>query len=95
MTSEGSQNILLTLVLIFLGLTLLLLSGFHAPLVLAALLATLTYPLYRKLTALFRDQKNLAALVTLFLIVVGIILPFIGATTILGTEAFNSFIKTR
>ncbi len=95
MTPQGSERILVVLLIVFLGLTLLLISGFHAPVILGALLATLTFPLYNKLRIFFRDQKNLAALVTIFVIVVGIILPFIGITTLLGSEAFNLFLSTK
>lgn len=71
------------------GLILLLLAGFATPLVLGAILATISYPLYKKIKERLRNRKTLAALLVLLLLILIIILPFFGIVTLLWQETSN------
>jgi predicted PurR-regulated permease PerM len=84
------SNLFLSIIfLVALGFVLLLLSGFATPLVLGALLATITHTFYKKLVKNFRGNKTIAALLVLLIIVLIIIIPFFGILTLLVNEAFD------
>ncbi len=95
MASHNSPTFLLILVLIFLGLSFLLLAGFSAPLILGVLLSTLSYPLFERMTKTLRGQKSLAALLVLLLIVLAIIAPFVGIATLMTNEGLSLFQETK
>lgn len=95
MFAEKANAFLLVILIAFTVLVALLLSGFAAPLIVGAILASLTYRPYQRLQAAFRGQKNLAALVVLLAIILVIIIPFLSLITLLGTEAFTLFSQTR
>src|SRR3989344_3136643 len=83
-TERHARSFLLTLVIIFLALTLLLLLGFAAPLVMGLILSGLSYPLFRILRRDLRSE-NLAAVLTLLVVVIIIVVPLV----ILGIMLFN------
>lgn len=92
---KESKYFLNVLLILFLALFVLILAGFLAPLVLGLLLAGLGFPLYRELLKRFGDKKNLASLLTVLVISLVIILPFVGILSLLAKEAFDIFTTAR
>jgi len=90
-----AQHFLVALVLIFLGLTILLLSGFFTPLALGIILAILGYGWHQKILDKFKGKKNLAALITLLAIMTVIILPTVLFLGVLFNEAVELFITAQ
>jgi len=81
--TKDARYFLIALLLLFLGLTLLLFSGFAGPIILGLVLAGLSYRGYRWLQKKIRSQ-NAAALMTMITVVLVIIIPL----TLLGTALF-------
>jgi predicted PurR-regulated permease PerM len=80
---KDARYFLIALLLLFLGLTLLLFSGFAGPVILGLVLAGLSYKGYLWLLRKIRS-KNVAALITMIAVVLVIIIPL----TFLGTALF-------
>jgi len=95
MPVRESIYFLAVLLIIFFGLVIFLFAGFLAPLVFGVLLAGISYPFYRRLTIWFGDRKNLAALATVSLIAILILLPATGLLTLLTKEALELWGATR
>ncbi|PIT92593.1 MAG: hypothetical protein COU08_01190 [Candidatus Harrisonbacteria bacterium CG10_big_fil_rev_8_21_14_0_10_42_17] len=89
MFTKESNLFLMILLLISLGLIVVLLSGFATPLVLGAILATISYTPYKRLAEKLKGRKSLASLIVVIIIVLIIILPFFGVMTLLANEAFD------
>ena len=92
MTTEQSHYFLIAIILIFVGLISLLLSGFLTPLVLGTILAAISYRWYKKISVKLPEKENLAALLTLLLIVTVVIVPALILIALLAKEAFNVFV---
>lgn len=78
------------LLLLVVGISLLFLMvirPFLLSLLLAAILAGLTYPLYRWIRNRLGDRENLAAVATLLLLVLGVGLPLAGFLALVANEA--------
>ena len=96
MPEAHSNRFLMFLLLVFLALMGLIVSGFAAPIILGTLLGTLSYPLYeRLLRRLGGRSRNTAALIMLLLVIFAIVLPFFGITTLLAKEGQAIFLETR
>jgi len=95
MPIKESKYFLNALLIIFLALFIVIVAGFLAPLVLGLLLAGLGFPLYRELLKKLSQKKNLAALITVLVISLVIILPLVGILSVLAKEAFDLFTVAR
>lgn len=87
MPLSESKHFLVVLLLIFLGLIVLLISQFLAPVVIGTILAGAAAKFYEKLGSVL--NKNVAALIAVILISLIIILPFVGLITLLSKEAVS------
>lgn len=95
MSEKESKYFLITLLLIFFGLFVLILSGFFAPLILGIMLAGLAFPLYEELLKRWGNRKNLTSLIVVLLISLVIVLPVFGIMTLLTKEALGLLSATR
>jgi len=66
-------------------------ANLFSSLILGILFAILTHPLYRNVLRKVKQKETIAALITLILISIIIILPFLGITTLLTAEALALF----
>lgn len=69
-----------------------ILGGFLETLILSAIAATAFYPLYQKVLAMFRFRSRLAALTTVLLVLVLIIVPLCIFVLLLGRQTYDTFI---
>jgi predicted PurR-regulated permease PerM len=69
------RGFLLLLLLVVTVVFLRMIAGFLTPLLLAALFAGMTYPLYRKLLGLTRGRTSAAAVLTLVVVVTLVVIP--------------------
>jgi predicted PurR-regulated permease PerM len=88
-TRKDARYFLVFLLAVFLGLTILLISGFATPLVLGLVFSGLAYNWYKKLLPKLKNNQNLAALIMLLLIVAVIIIPLVLIGTTLFIEAVD------
>ena len=88
-SQKNSRYFLTALLLVFLILTIFLLSGFAAPIVLGLILSGLAYRGHKKILSRLGGRKNLAALLVLFIILAIIILPLVLIATSLFGQAAN------
>ncbi len=79
---------------LLLGTTLLffwMVRGFLLPILLAAVFSTLFYPLFERLTKLFRGRRSLAAAACCLILLVVLILPIYGVAYMVTTEAIDFY----
>lgn len=89
-TSSGERFRKAFLLLLVVGISLLFLMvirPFLLSVLLAAILAGLTYPLYRWIRNRLGDRENLAAVATLLLLLLGVGLPLAGFLALVANEA--------
>src|SRR3989344_2429865 len=87
MLEKDAKYFLLILILVFLGLFAVVVSGFLAPLILGILLAGLASPFY-KITSKFTG-RNVGAFISILAVSIIIILPLAGVLSLLVNEAIN------
>ncbi len=80
---------LILLLLLISGLFLAMIRSFLITLLLAAIFAGLTSPLYRRILRLCRGRRALASASTLVMLLVLILVPLTGLLGIVANEAFN------
>ncbi|MEK7555150.1 MAG: AI-2E family transporter [Patescibacteria group bacterium] len=95
MPAKESVHFLVIVLLIFLGLVGLLFVGFLGPVVFGTLLAALSYKLYRRIKHALRDRENIAALATVAIVILIILIPATGILTILTREAIGLISASR
>jgi predicted PurR-regulated permease PerM len=93
--TKDARYFLVTLLLIFLVLTGLLLLGFITPLVLGIVLSGLSFGWFKKIRSALGGKKNLAALLTLLVVITIIILPLTLIAGTLFVQAFDLFTATQ
>lgn len=85
--SNFSRYFLLVLVIAVTGLFFYMIRGFSQPILLAAVLATVTYPLYERIVRLLRGRRSLASIVCCLLLLVGVVGPLVGIGEMVAREA--------
>lgn len=93
-TERPALYFLVALIVIFLGLTAVLISGFAAPVILGMILSGASYPFYLKLRRGFGGRPTLASLVTLGIVTLLIIVPLIFVSIFLFKQAIDLFFAT-
>jgi predicted PurR-regulated permease PerM len=81
------RRFLLLLLLVVTVVFLRMIAGFLTPLLLAALLAGMTYPLYLRLVRLSRGRTGVAATATLLVVVTVVVIPLTGFMGIVVDQA--------
>ncbi|MDO8669694.1 MAG: AI-2E family transporter [Candidatus Buchananbacteria bacterium] len=89
MPNNEAKYFLIGAMLIFLTLFGLLVSGFMTPLILGLLLAGIAFPMYNWLRNFLHNRKDSAALLTILLIVLTIIVPLIFLSMLFYQEAMH------
>ncbi len=94
MPTKDSHRFLIILLLIFLALLILTIAGYGGPLVMALVFAGVASPLYRRLKHLLHSE-NTAALITVIIVSLVIVLPAFFLLTVLTNEALHLFTFTQ
>jgi predicted PurR-regulated permease PerM len=90
MTKDRFQALfLLALVLVISGFFVAMIRPFLVTILLAAILSAILQPLFRQMRRLTRGRSNLAASVTLVIIVFVIVIPLLGFLGILANQALH------
>ena len=84
-----SRNFLLLLVAAISLLFFIMIRRFAMDLLIAAIFAGLSYPLYRRLITLFRGREVAASLTTLVIVLLVIVVPLIGFLGIVAAQALE------
>jgi predicted PurR-regulated permease PerM len=84
-----SNLVLVSLVLLISLLFLLIIQNFLTSILMAAIFSAMALPVHRRITRLFGGRPRLAALTTLLLFCVGILLPLLSLLGILTAQAVN------
>ena len=92
MQNHEAKYFLISAILIFLTFFGVLVSGFLTPLILGLLLAGIAFPLYNWLCNFLHNRKDSAALFTILLIVLTIIIPLIFLLILFTQEALHLFV---
>lgn len=92
MQNNEAKYFLIGAILLFLGLFGVLVSGYTTPLIIGLLLTALAYPLYQWLLKHLGGKENAAALLTIFVIVLIIIVPLTSLAVLFSQEALHLFI---
>jgi predicted PurR-regulated permease PerM len=90
-TEKPALYFLVSLIIVFLVLTALLLSGFAAPIVLGIILSGISYPLYKRLKRKSKERSTGTALVTLLLVILVIVVPLAFISVFLFQQAVELF----
>jgi predicted PurR-regulated permease PerM len=91
--AEGAfgRRFLTVVLLLTAALFLYMTRPFHLPIVLAAVLTTLFYPLYRRLLRRFRGRRGLASLVCCLAFILGLLLPLYVVGTLVVRQAVELY----
>lgn len=90
-SSNFSRYFLLILVLLVAGLFFYMIRGFMQPVLLAAVFATVLYPLFERLLRLFGGRRALAAIATCLLLLIGVVAPLVGIGDMVAREAVGFY----
>lgn len=100
-TSQTSKLVLLILVIAISAIFVTMIGKFLMSVLLAGIFASLTQPMYRRLTRAFRGRRSLASLTTLLIIVLVIIIPLgallgvVTAQAIKVTESVTPWVQDK
>lgn len=83
------RSALLLLVAAISALFLKMIAGFLVAVLLAAIFAGMSYPLYRRLSSLFGGRENLASVATILLLLLGVVVPLTGFLTLVVAESVS------
>lgn len=90
-SSSFSRYFLLVLVLLVAGLFFYMIRGFMQPVLLAAVFATVLYPLFERFVRWFGGRRALASIVTCLLLVIGIVAPLVAIGDMVAREAVSFY----
>lgn len=95
LSARFHQAWLLGILLVVFGVFIYMVRSFLTPVVLAAVFAGLAWPLYVRIVDLVRGRRGLAAIVTLLLLILGVLIPVYVTLNLVVIEAAALYESTR